>query len=320
MELTYLEHFVAVADAGSMARAAQRLHVSQPALSRQIRELERFLGVQLFDRIGRRLVLATDGREMLARSRHLLAEVESFRERAAALGGGHGGVLRVGAAPQFLEAGMPRVLALYRRQHPEVDVKLVEHGGDGLIRGVEHGELHLAIGPMRGLEPLDSVPLYPLRVLAVMPRRHRLAARRTLSVVDVLRQTLLLLAPGFHTRELFDDACRGAPIEPRVLLESRSPQSLIALAAAGHGVAIVPSVVALNRPGIAVAGLVRNGRPLGTWARAVWDPRRHFPPYAQSFLRVLVEYTRRSYPGHRLRLTREVRRPVDAAAQTFGRR
>jgi LysR family transcriptional regulator, cyn operon transcriptional activator len=320
MELTHLAHFVAIAEAGSMARAAQRLHVSQPALSRQIRELERWLGVQLFDRIGRRLVLATDGREMLARSRRLLAEADSFRERAAVLGGGKGGVLRVGAAPQFLEAGMPRVLALYRRQHPDVDVKLVEHGGDPLIQGVEHGELHLAIGPVRGMEPLASVLLYPLRVLAVMSRRHRLATRRRLTVADALRETLLLLAPGFHTRELFDDACRDAHSEPRVLLESRSPQSLVALAAAGHGIAIVPSVVALNRPAIAVAGLVRNGQPLGMWARAVWDPRRHFPPYAEAFLKVLVDYTRRSYPGHRLRLAREVRRPVDAGAHTFGRR
>jgi hypothetical protein len=121
-----------------------------------------------------------------------------------------------------------------------------------------------------------------------------------------------MLAPDFQTRQLFDEACQGAHSEPRVLLESRSPQSLIALAAGGHGIAIVPSVVALNRAGIAVAGLVRNRRPLGMWARAVWDPRRHLPPYAGTFLEVLVDYTRRSYPGYRLRLTREVRRPSEA--------
>ncbi len=88
MDLRHLSHFVAVAEAGSMTLAARRLHVSQPALSRQIRELERFLGVQLFDRIGRRITLAADGREMLARSRRLLAEAESLRERGVALGGG----------------------------------------------------------------------------------------------------------------------------------------------------------------------------------------------------------------------------------------
>jgi DNA-binding transcriptional LysR family regulator len=318
MDLAHLRSFVAVADAGSMALAARLLHVSQPTLSRQIRNLERDLGVQVFDRIGRRIVLAADGREMLARSRRLLAEVESFRERATALGGGKAGVLRVGATPQFLEAAMPHVLALYRRRNPEVKITLVEDGASPLVRGVEQGELHLAIGVARYSEPLESVLLYPLRVLAVMSRRHRLASRRTLAVADVAHETLLMLAPGFQTRQLFEEACQQIHPEPRVLLESRSPQSLIALAAAGHGIAIVPSVVAFNRVETATAGLVGNGQPLGTWVRAVWDPRRYLPPYGETFLRVLVNYTRRSYPGHRLSLTREVRRPPDGDAVPAG--
>src|SRR5260370_2547128 len=126
MNLAHLKNFVAIADAGTMALAAKQLHVSQPTLSRQIRELEQSLGVRLFDRIGRRIVLAADGREMLARSRRLLAEAESLRERAAALGGGTGGVLRVGATPQFIEAGMPQVLASYGHPPPHVEVTIVE--------------------------------------------------------------------------------------------------------------------------------------------------------------------------------------------------
>jgi DNA-binding transcriptional LysR family regulator len=318
VDLRHLSHFVAVAEAGSMALAARRLHVSQPALSRQIRELERSLGVQLFDRIGRRIALAANGREMLARSRRLLAEAESLRERGVALGGGKGGVLRVGATPQFLEAAMPEILTLYRRRHPEVEIRLIEGGGDRLIRGVEQGEIHFAIPALNVVQPLQSALLYPLRVLAVMSRRHPLASRRVLTVSDLQRETLLILAPEFQTRQLFDAACSAARAEPRVLLESQSPQSLIALAAAGHGVAIVPSVVRLSRTGIAVAGLAQGRQPLGGWVRVVWDPRRYLPPHGESFLRILVEYTRHSYPGHHLRLTREVRRPAEASAVPGG--
>ncbi len=311
MDLRLLAHFAAIAEVGSMALAARRLRVSQPALSRQIRELERLLSVQLFDRIGRRIVLSTDGAEMLARSRRLLAEAESLRERGAALGGGKSGVLRVGATPQFLEAAMPQVLKLYRRQHPEVEIRLFEGGGDWLTRGVELGEFHIGIPALKSVEPLQSVLLYPLRVLAVMSRRHPLASRRALTVSELKDETLLILGPEFQTRQLFEAACSAVRAEPRVLLESRSPQSVIALAAAGHGVAIVPSVIPLDRAGIAVAGLVRGTQPLGGWARAVWDPRRYLPPHGESFLRILVAYTRHSYPGHRLKLTREVRRPVE---------
>ena len=76
----------------------------------------------------------------------MLAEAESLQERASALRGGKGGVLRVGATPQFIEAAMPHLLAIYQRGHPEVDVRLVEDGASQLITAVEHGELHLAIG------------------------------------------------------------------------------------------------------------------------------------------------------------------------------
>jgi LysR family transcriptional regulator, cyn operon transcriptional activator len=320
MDLRWVAHFVAIAEAGSMALAARRLHVSQPALSRQIRELERFLGVQLFDRIGRRIVLAADGREMLARSRRLLAEAESLRERGVALGGGKGGVLRVGATPQLLEAAMPQVLALYRRRHPEVEIRLVEGGGDRLLYMVEHGEIHLAIPSLKVAEPLRSALLYPLRVLAVMSRQHPLASRRVLTVSDLQKHTLLILGPEFQTRQLFEAACSAARAEPPVLLESQSPQSLIALAAAGHGVAIVPSTVRLSRTGISVAGLVDGTRrPLGGWVRVVWDPRRYLPPHGESFLTILVESMRHSYPGHHLKLTREVRRPAATDALTAHR-
>src|SRR5258708_14616603 len=122
MDLRQLRYFVAVADADSMAVAARRLHVSQPTLSRQIRELERDLGIQLFDRIGRRIVLRLDAREMLARSRRMLAEAETLQARATALGGGKSGALRVVATPHFVKAAMPHLLASYQRGHPAVDV------------------------------------------------------------------------------------------------------------------------------------------------------------------------------------------------------
>ena len=110
MELRHLRYFAAVADAGSVSRAARRLYVTQPALSRQIQDLERDLACRLFDRIGRRIVLTKDGDEILERTRRLLADAEALRERGRALGGGEAGVLRIGAVPQFIEAALPEVL------------------------------------------------------------------------------------------------------------------------------------------------------------------------------------------------------------------
>jgi DNA-binding transcriptional LysR family regulator len=102
-----------------------------------------------------------------------------------------------------------------------------------------------------------------------------------------------------------------ARFEPSVRLESRSPQSLVALAEAGHGIAIVPSAVRLDATRVALAGMLDGTRPLGLWSRVVWDSRRHLPTYARGFIKVLKEYARTSYPGHQLGdLTRAVPRPA----------
>src|SRR5260370_42079734 len=99
-----------------------------------------------------------------------------------------------------------------------------------------------------------------------MARRHRFGGRKSLRVTDLAKATILMLAKGFQTRELFEEACQAAQVEPHVLLESRAPQSLVALAQAGLGVAIVPSVARLDLSRIALAGLVHYGKLLGPWA------------------------------------------------------
>src|SRR5215470_11575962 len=177
MELRHLRYFIGVVDAGSMALASRRLHVSQPTLSRQIHDLEQEFGVRLFDRVGRNLKLTVEGRELVARSRHVMAEAEALKTRGSVLGGSTAGVLRVGAPPQFIEAGMPGVLRAYQRAHPAVEVQLSEDGGQRLISRVEQGQLHLAVGMLRDAGQLASRLLYPLRVLAVMSHGHRLSSR-----------------------------------------------------------------------------------------------------------------------------------------------
>jgi DNA-binding transcriptional LysR family regulator len=127
-----------------------------------------------------------------------------------------------------------------------------------------------------------------------------LADRKALAVTELVGIPLLLLGRDFQTRELFDEACQAVHFEPSVRLESRSPQSLVALAEAGHGIAIVPSAVSLDASRVAIAGMIDGVRPLGSWAHAVWDPHRYLPTYARGFIEVLEDYAKASYPGHQL--------------------
>lgn len=297
MELRHLRYFVAVADAGSVSRAAAQLHITQPALSRQIRDLEAELGLPLFDRVGRRLQLTAAGDNLLSRTREILRSADALREHAGALAGGATGTLRLGATAQTLESLISGFLVGFRRQWPGIDVRLVEDGGMRLKTRLQRGELHLALGAVPTGDDLKARPLFPVWVLAVMSSRSTLARRRTVEVAELDREAVLLLRRDFASRLRFDAACEAARIRPRVLLEAGDPHSLVSLARDGHGIAIVPSTTLFSRAGLHVAPLVRSGRAVGGSTAAVWDARRHLPVYAQAFVDALFAYTRRSYPG-----------------------
>src|SRR4051812_21529394 len=244
MNLRHLRAFAAIADAGGFARAAARLHLSQPALSRQIHALEAELGVPLFDRIRRRARLTSEGEELLLRSRRLLAEAEALGERARSLKSGETGILRVGATPQVIENLLARFLTQYRRRHPGVEVHLVEDGGVRLHDRLERGDVHLTLLAATGTR-FGTRLLYPMHVVAALSPVHKLGRRAVIDISELAEQPLLLLRRGFGSREWFDIACEVAHIRPRVLLESAAPQTLVALAATDYAIAILPSNVQL---------------------------------------------------------------------------
>ena len=295
MNLRHLHAFATIVDVGGLARAATHLHLSQPALTRQIQALEADLGVQLFDRIGRRVQLTSQGEDLLLRSRRLLAEAESLGERARELRSGETGILRVAATPQVIENLLADFLIPYRRRHPGVEVHLVEDGGARLIGRLERGEVHLSITPA-GMTRFEGRLLYPIHVVAALPSAHRLARRPLLEITELEDEPLMLPQRGFGSREWFDIACDIA----RVLLESAAPQTLVALAAADYAIAILPSNARVPPDSVRAIPLVHRGASIGRWTHIAWDPQRFLAPYAEHFVNELVTRCRRDFPGRAL--------------------
>ena len=293
VDLRHLRAFAAIVDAGGFARAAARLNLSQPALSRQISALETSLGVPLFDRVGRRAQLTSEGEDLLRRSRRLLSDAESLGERARALKGGHTGLLRVGATPQAMETLLAAFLAGYRRRHAGVEVHLVEDGGVRLPARLEHGDVHLAL-IAAGDARFRWRVVGPVYLLAVLPKSHRWARRATLEIQELADSPLLLTRRDFASRAWFDAACQMAHVRPHVLLESGAPPTLVALAQAGYGIAIVPSNSRIPRGGLRAVPILRRGEPIGRWLGISWDPRRFLAPYGEQFVDELSAYARRT--------------------------
>lgn len=302
MELRSLASFVTVAESLSFSRGAERLGLSQSALSRQIQALEEELKVRLFDRLGRRVLLTPAGEDLLGRARALLKDVQSFRSRAEDLSGGATGILRVGATPQTLESLVSKLLTRFCARCPGVSLELVEDGAASLLDQVERGVIHVAVAALPHGSPLRGRELFPLGVLAIVPPRHALARRQRVEVAELASERLLLLRRAFMTRQLFDGACQIARVTPRAILESASPHALVALAGEGHGVAIIPSTVRLGDARHRALPLHLGGRQLGVVMSAIWDPRRYLSPAVGMFVEEAYRFTRRDYPGRSFHL------------------
>lgn len=298
MNLRNLKTFVTIADAGGMGRALARLHLSQPAASRQIDALEDELGVQLFERSGRGLRLTSAGADLLRHTRSVLNEADSLRERARALVSGRAGLLRIGATPQVIENPLASYLQVYRRSFPAVEVALVEDGGARLPERVFQGDVHVAILPA-GDPRLEGRLLFPMYLIAVMAEDHALSAQRTLEVRE-LGSHPVMVGTAFASRVWFETACGKAHFRPNVVLESAAPHSMIALARNHFAIAVLPSSVVIQQRDLRAIPLTHARRAIGRWATAAWNSQHYLPPYAERFIDGLARHCARTYPGREM--------------------
>jgi LysR family cyn operon transcriptional activator len=296
MNLRALRTFITTVEAGGLGRACARLHLSQPAASRQIRSLEVELGVALFQRVGRRLQLTSDGEDLLQQSRRLLDDAALLMDQARALKGGQTGTLRIAATPHVIAGVLAPFLRRYGTRHRGVEVQLLEGGAALQPTRLERGEVHLAIMPS-GDQRFYGRLLYPVYALAVSRRDPQLSRHRVLEVSSLADKPIMLLRREFGSREWFDAACAIAHFRPRVRLESAAPQTLIDLAEAGYGVAIVPSTVSIRNRNVSVLPVVQRKVPLGRWSMIAWNPQRLLPLYAVRFADELLAFVRRHTPG-----------------------
>lgn len=300
MDLRHTRTFVTVAELGTVSKAALHLRVAQPALSRQIADLEQELGLKLFDRVGGRLLLTGEGEQLLGDCRGLLNHATAVGERAQQLRRGDVGVLKVAATPLHIEGVFSQFLHRYAQRYPNVQVSVTEGSGLEILAMLERGEVHLGQMMPYAVQLDDgrfgSQPLEPAELLAACQPPLTLGTRGAIEVGRLAPHPLLLLDGGFGHRRAFDAACRLAGLKPTIRLESRHPHSLLALAEAGHGVAIIASTFSTHRYDLKITRLTYRGRPLREPLAVLWDKRRPLPRYATAFCEMWAEHVREVFP------------------------
>jgi len=286
MELRHLRYFVAVAEQENVSRAALKLHVSQPALSRQIRDLEEELGFLLLERSAKSVRLTGAGRVFLAESRAVLQRAEEAVKAARAIAAG-GGELHVGYAMSPTVRILPQTLRAFQSEMPGTRVKLHDLTTEEMLLGLRNDKLQIAfmvharLAGMRGLH-WEELARLPIR-LAVAPG-HPLARRKVLKLAEIAQHPLIAFNhteyPDYH--ELLEAWFSAVKIKPRIAEEHDSVSSLIAAVEAGDGVALVTeSVACVAGPRLSLKRITPTPKPLVL--AAVW-PEGGLSPAAAQFL------------------------------------
>ncbi|MBV7486712.1 LysR family transcriptional regulator [Bordetella sp. BOR01] len=255
MELRHLRYFQAVAQEGSFTRAAARLHIAQPPLSRQIRQLEEELGVTLLERGSRSLKLTEAGRFLLEQSLQLTARLDEVVQGTQRLGRTERGWFGIGFVPSSLYGFVPELIRRLREADPRVEVGLAEMTTLPQIEALKAGRIDMGIGRILFDDPaIERRVLMAEPLVAALPLQHPLARRRRVGIAQLAAQPFVLYParprPNYadHVLGLF----RAAGYAPRVVQEANELQTAIGLVAAGLGVTVVPaSVQRLHRVDVA---------------------------------------------------------------------
>ncbi|HAV64696.1 MAG TPA: LysR family transcriptional regulator [Verrucomicrobiales bacterium] len=244
MELRHLRYFVAVAEEENVTRAAARLHVSQPPVSRQIQDLEAELGVQLFERTAKSLKLTEAGDVFYREAQAVLQRADDAVAAVRAVAGGDAGELHVGYAPSLTVQLLPPALRRFRETSPGVKVALHDFSTEQMLAGLRDGSLDAALMvkiPTAALRGLQFRKLVTHHFVVAVPPSHPLAKRRKVPLALLVDERLIAYPeadyPEYHEslRTLFPDTRR----RPRIAEEHDSVTSLIAAVESGRGVAVV---------------------------------------------------------------------------------
>ena len=247
MELRHLRYFVAVADELNVRRAAQRLHVSQPPLSRQIHDLEDELETKLFDRCKQKLALTPAGETFLREARQILSQVQRAVQLAKAASRGEAGQLSVATLPSIGGLFVPRAVRAFRERFPVVDLSILNLVPQEAIAALtdRRVDLGFVLFPAINMVPdIEVEPVQEVDLLVALPPGHRLAKQHRLKLEKLAQEPFVLfnrsLAGAFNDWVL--NLCREAGFEAQPIKLAESSSSLLELVSAGFGVSLVPSI------------------------------------------------------------------------------
>ncbi len=242
MEIRQLRAFVAIAESGTFTAGALRVHVTQAAISMQIRQLENEIGAKVFVRAPRHVILTEAGEQLLRRARHILREHDAALDEIAELAGAERGRLRIGSASAMvLTDQLPLILADLRAQHPGADISVTSGTSEVLVDQILAGDTDIAFVSLPvDVRGIKTERLSEDQLVAIASPRHKLAKQKTISAYTLAGERLILGERGGNTRRLIDQFFAQAGVTLHVAMELSRQQAIRRMVEADMGVGIVP--------------------------------------------------------------------------------
>ena len=242
MEIRQLRAFVAIAETGTFTAGALRVHVTQAAISMQIRQLESEIGARVFVRAPRHVILTEAGEQLLRRARHILREHDAALDEIAELAGAERGRLRIGSASAMvLTEQLPAILKDLRKQHPAAEISVTSGTSEVLVDQILAGEVDIAFVSLPvDVRGIKTERLSEDQLVAIASPRHRLAKQKTISAYTLAGERLILGERGGNTRRLIDQFFAQAGVTIRVAMELSRQQAIKRMVEEDMGVGIVP--------------------------------------------------------------------------------
>jgi DNA-binding transcriptional LysR family regulator len=273
MELRQLEYFVAVAEEANFTRAAQRVHISQSGVSAQIRQLERELGHQLFDRSTRIARLTAAGAAALEPARAALAAASSMQEAVDEVAGLLRGRLSIGMVIGCTIRPLFIAMEKFHRDHPGVEIAVQEGNSDRMIDTVRSGELDVALIGAAGEPPdgLEAMTIVSENLAALVPFGHRLAKRRRLALDQLDGEPIVSMPVGTGIRAAVDIGCAAAGFTPDITIEANAADTVADLAERGLGIGVLSASMTTAYQD-RLSAIPLTGTPLPALLAVVWSP------------------------------------------------
>lgn len=292
MNLTFrqLKLFIALADTGSVSATARAMHVTQPTVSMQLKEIAQTVGMPVHEVIGRRVFLTDAGRELLATARAIADEWEVLEQKFDGMRGLTRGRLRVSVV-NTAKYFIPRLLAGFCAGHPEIDISLEVQNRDGVVARLRDNrdDLYIMSMPPADMDLEDSV-FMPNPLLLVAPPTHALAGRRGLSLQKLADERFILREQGSGTRMATDQVFRELGFRPRLRMEMGSNEAIRQSVAGGLGVAVLSAhALVEGQPEDQVAVLDVRGFPLHSQWHVVYPKGKRLSPIASVFREQLLK-------------------------------